>query len=102
MPDDRYAAIAREWLKSRKKEDDEHGGLMPRRMYPPDTLAESLAALLARVVDEEREQCLEAAYTEQREALTAMDTEKEATNNYACFAAARRIAAAMSAGKEEA
>jgi hypothetical protein len=58
---DRHDAAARAWLKERKKEDDEHGGLMPRRLWPADTLAASLAALLRSTADEEREQCAKVA-----------------------------------------
>jgi len=62
---DRHDAAAREWLRARKNEDDEHGGLMPRRMYPPDTLAESLAELLRSTADaaraEECERCAKVA-----------------------------------------
>ena len=60
MPD-RYDEAAREWLKARKQEDDPHGGLMPRRMFPPDTLRDSLAALLRKTAEEERERCAKVA-----------------------------------------
>jgi len=58
---DRHDAAAREWLRARKDVNDKHGGLIPLRIWPANTLAASLAALLRSTAEQEREACAKVA-----------------------------------------